>query len=41
VFLVEALPALADAPRLRPGQPLDVRPAAAAGAGAAAPAASR
>jgi HlyD family secretion protein len=35
VFMVEALPAVADAPRLRPGQPLDVRPAAAA------PAASR
>lgn len=30
VFLVEARPAPADAPRLRPGQPLDVRRAAAA-----------
>lgn len=28
VFLVEARPATADAPRLHPGQPLDVRPAA-------------
>lgn len=27
VFMVEAKPAAADAPRLRPGQPLDVRPA--------------
>ena len=29
VFMVEARPALADAVRLKPGQPLDVRPAAA------------
>lgn len=31
VFLVEARPSAADAPRLHPGQPLDVRPAAAPG----------
>lgn len=31
VFMVEARPALADAPRLKPGQPLDVRRAAPAG----------
>jgi len=28
VFMIEARPSAADAPRLRPGQPLDVRPAA-------------
>ena len=32
VFLVEARPALSDAARLRPGQPLDVTPVAAASA---------
>jgi HlyD family secretion protein len=40
VFMVEARPQVADAPRLRPGQPLDVKPAGAATAATAAAPAS-
>ena len=38
VFMAEATPSAADALRLRPGQPLSVRPAGGAAAAASAPA---